>query len=308
MSLGTVKKDTLCLDATQEQIAIGGLVSQKVWVFLVKEGPDLSKGPIKSFVDAVKKRISPNLVSAEDEEERIQKRKKNTTITKVTTEIFRFINAGSGVSKIKLHPDGKRIAVLLPTNQTVEVWDLSRVSRLQSPSIPNDSCYMLWRDDVLLTAPLHSGIIQVIDTEKDKLLSTLPGVYRRIDAVAMFGVLCATGENRSVNIWSLQEEQGKRMASWVATKTFITALYMNDSLVISGSSAGMVKLWELRASLRAAESKKEVIPLRKISMKGVMHYPIKTIGQLGYLDVIVVAKYEAKKKKDKVKLVQIKGN
>ncbi len=30
VTLGTVKKDSLCIDATDKQVAVGGLVSQKV--------------------------------------------------------------------------------------------------------------------------------------------------------------------------------------------------------------------------------------------------------------------------------------
>lgn len=32
-----MKKDTLCVDASENRIVIGGLTSQKVWVFNVKE-------------------------------------------------------------------------------------------------------------------------------------------------------------------------------------------------------------------------------------------------------------------------------
>ena len=44
-------------------------------------------------------------------------------------DIFKFIHAGGGVSKVKLHSDDKRMAVLLPINQTVEVWDIREVVR-----------------------------------------------------------------------------------------------------------------------------------------------------------------------------------
>ena len=202
ISLGTVKKDTLCLDATEEQIAIGGLLSQKVWVFNVKEGPNLTRGAIGNFIDACKRRISPRLVSVVDE---VSRRRPGEDSTRVSTEIYRFINAGAGVSNVKLHPDGKRIAVLLPSNQTVEVWDLSRVSRLQSHSAQHDSCYLLWKEDTLLTASLYSGVIQTVNTEKDRSVCTITGGLRRIDAVALAGSLCATGEGRSINLYTLTD-------------------------------------------------------------------------------------------------------
>ena len=49
--------------------------------------------------------------------------------TVLSMDIFKFIHAGGGVSKVKLHSDDKRMAVLLPINQTVEVWDIREVVR-----------------------------------------------------------------------------------------------------------------------------------------------------------------------------------
>ena len=43
-------------------------------------------------------------------------------------------------------------------------------------------------------------------------------------------------------------------------------------------------------------------------MKGVLHYPIKDIFQCMYTDLVIIAKYEGKKKKDKVKIVEVKWN
>ena len=51
-----------------------------------------------------------------------------------------------------------------------------------------------------------------------------------------------------------------------------------------------------------------VTPLRKINMKGILHYPVKEIYQCTYTDLVIIAKYEGKKKKDKVKIVEVKWN
>ena len=55
---------------------------------------------------------------------------------RVFTDIYKFINAGSGVTAIKLHPDKKRMAVLLPLNQTVEVSKRVVVSEKKYVVIP----------------------------------------------------------------------------------------------------------------------------------------------------------------------------
>ncbi len=42
-------------------------------------------------------------------------------------------------------------------------------------------------------------------------------------------------------------------------------------------------------------------------MKGLLHYPIKMIDQFSYVDLVIVAKYEARNKKDKIKVVQVRS-
>ena len=92
---------------------------------------------------------------------------------------------------------------------------------------------------------------------------------------------------------------------------------------VTGSVAGIVKIWDLSSLLRPGIS---VSPLRKINMKGILHYPIKVTGdvkrrnnlkksipcqhiyQCTYTDLVIIAKYEGKKKKDKLKLVEVKWN
>ena len=96
------------------------------------------------------------------------------------------------------------------------------------------------------------------------------------------------------------------MSSWTATKTHVSALYMNDTIVVTGSGAGIVKLWDLSQLLTQDSS--QVTALRRINMKGVLHYPIKDIFQCMYTDLVIIAKYEGKKKKDKVKIVEVKWN
>ena len=51
------------------------------------------------------------------------------------------------------------------------------------------------------------------------------------------------------------------MISWVATKTYISALYMNDTMVVTGSGAGIVKLWDLPTLLHI-QAGTVVTPLR----------------------------------------------
>ena len=45
------------------------------------------------------------------------------------------------------------------------------------------------------------------------------------------------------------------------------------------------------------------VPLRRITMKGLMQYPIKLIDQLSHTDLVIVSKYENKTRKDKIKTV-----
>ncbi len=149
-----------------------------------------------------------------------------------------------------------RMSILLflfvcPSSQ---VWDIKDVIRLQSHAVPPDALYLVWQDDILLTAPQYSGVIQVIDTEREREAASLSGSIRRIDSLAAHRRLCATGEGKTCRLWSLgssPERVGSNaglLAAFVATKTFLTALSLNDALLASGSSSGIVKLWDLKVS------------------------------------------------------------
>ena len=177
---GTIKKDSLCLDATDERIVVGGMVSQKVWVFKVEE---IRVKPSGNILDKIVTGLS-----------------NRGALSCLTITIYKYINAEAGVSKIKLHPnDVKRIAVLLPLNQLVEIWNVDERTRLQSFVVTSDSCYLLWQQsNLLLTAPLFSGILMAFDAEKGTELPPLVGNIRRIDAIAVYENLCATGESQAI--------------------------------------------------------------------------------------------------------------
>ena len=280
---GTIKKDSLCLDANDDRIVVGGMVSQKVWVFKVNEEKlRPTNNILGKIVTGISHRGAPS---------------------HLTIAIYKYINAEAGVSKIRLHPkDMKKIAVLLPLNQLVEIWNVDDRTRLQSFVVTSDACYLLWQtSNLLLAAPLFSGILMAFDPEKGTEKTPLVGNIRRIDAIAVYENLCATGESQTIRLWSLS--QGRGLVSWNATKTFVSSLLLNDTMVVSGSSAGIVKLWDLKTLL--GKSVKTIVPLRRISMKGVLHYPIKDIFQFSYTDLVIVAKYEANRKKDKIKVIQV---
>ena len=88
-------------------------VGQKVWLFNVKERSEQSRSRWNAIVHSVL----------------YGKGRGDGERTVITMDIFKFIHAGGGVSKVKLHADDKRMAVLLPINQTVEVWDIREVVR-----------------------------------------------------------------------------------------------------------------------------------------------------------------------------------
>ena len=280
---GTVKKDVLCLDAGPNRVVVGGFVSQKVWVFKVKEGPLKRKRNWEFLKSALKGEMS-------------------RTEPRLDVELYKFINAESGVRKVKLAEDEKLMAVLLPTNNTVEIWDIDQVTRLQTYTVSTDCFYMAWEDSTLVTAPTYSGIIQIFDTDTETKTGSIVGSLRRIDDLAINHKLIATAEGKYIKLWNLDREA--QLKSWQATKGHLCSIFLNDVVVVSGSSAGVVKIWDLQAVFSPTVT--HVVPIRRVTMKGLMHYPIKYIQQWSYTDLIIVAKYEAKKKKDKVKIVQVK--
>jgi len=283
---GTVKNDTLCMDATESKIVVAGYTSQKVWVFCMEEEDTNSLTMVPDFLVKMSQLTRP--------------RSKN-----LVTKLTKFIAATGGVTKVQIHSDNDRLAVLLPHSQSVEIWNIQLVTRLHRFVLTPDASFLSWRKDTLICAPLYSGVVQVFNTSNYEEKQSLVGFFRKIDAISSFENLVATAETRTIRLWKLSTSS--TLVSWVATKTYISALYMNDTMVVSGSGAGIVKIWDLPTLLQMPAGGL-VTPLRKINMKGILHYPVKEIYQCTYTDLVIIAKYEGKKKKDKVKIVEVKWN
>jgi len=290
---GTVNSDTLCMDATDTKIVVAGYNSQKVWVFSTEEEDSTPLSLVPEFLVRMSSTISPRARSKQ-----------------LVTRLSKFIAATAGVSRLQLHSDSVRLAVLLPQNTKLEIWNIDLVTRLHSFNLTPDATFLAWRKEALVVAPLYSGVVQVFNTKTEtggyEEGEGLVGSFRKIDAIAVFENIVATAESRTVKLWKLST--ASTLVSWIATKTFISALYMNDTMVVTGSGAGIVKIWDLSALLGATAQGELITPLRRVNMKGILHYPIKEIFQSTYTDLVIIAKYEGKKKKDKVKVVEVKWN
>ncbi len=184
----------------------------------------------------------------------------------------------------------------------LEIWNLRSHTKLHTLDVTSDSCYLMWQKcGTIVVAPLYSGVILSFEAATGKSLPSVSGNIRRIDAIAVHENLCTTAETQEVKVWGLQT--GKCFVKWTATKSFITAVAMNDVLVMTGSHAGIVKLWDLKVLLK--NDTFVITPVRRISMKGLLHYPIKSIFPTSYTELAIVAKYEGNNKKDKVKIFEV---
>jgi len=284
---GTTENDTLYMDGSDTKVVVSGYNSQKVWVFNLEEEDSTNLTIVPEFLAKMSHLAN--------------RAKSKQLVIKLT----KFIAATGGVLNLQLHSDNTRLAVMLPHNTSLEIWDINMVTRLHRFSLTPDATYMVWRKDFLLVAPLYSGVIQIFNTSYSNYEESgnLVGKFRKIEALATFENLVATAEDKQVRLWKISPASS--LMSWTATKTAITSIYMNDTMIVTGSVAGIVKIWDLSSLLRPGIS---VSPLRKINMKGILHYPIKHIYQCTYTDLVIIAKYEGKKKKDKLKLVEVKWN
>ena len=73
-----------------------------------------------------------------------------------------------------------------------------------------DATFLAWRKDILLVAPLYSGVVQVFNTNNTissnnnnsnsnyEEMASLVGSFRKIDAVAVYENVVATAETRTV--------------------------------------------------------------------------------------------------------------
>ena len=90
---------------------------------------------------------------------------------------------------------------------------------------------MVWRKDFLLVAPLYSGVIQIFNTSYSNYEESgnLVGKFRKIDALATYENLVATAEDKQVRLWKISPPSS--LMSWTATKTAITSIYLNDTMI-----------------------------------------------------------------------------
>jgi len=286
---GTTQNDTLCMDASDCKVVVSGYNSQKVWVFTLEEEDNNNLTLVPEFLAKMS---------------HLGNRAKSK---QMVIRLTKFIAATGGVNNCQLHTDNCRLAVMLPHNNSLEIWDIILVTRLHRFTLTPDATFLVWRKDFLLAAPLYSGVVQIFSTEPSKYEETgsLSGNFRKIDALATYENLVATAEEKYIRLWKISPPTS--LISWTATKTSVSSIFMNDTIIVSGSVAGIVKIWDL-ASLLRPEKDLHVAPLRRIKMKGILHYPIKYIYQCTYTDLVIIAKYEGKKKKDKLKHVEVKWN
>ena len=146
-------------------------------------------------------------------------------------KLTKFIAATGGVLNLQLHSDNSRLAVMLPHNTSLEIWDINMVTRLHRFTLTPDATFMVWRKDFLLVAPLYSGVIQIFNTSYSNYEESgnLVGKFRKIDALATYENLVATAEDKQVRLWKISP--ASTLMSWTATKTAITSIYMNDTMI-----------------------------------------------------------------------------
>ena len=65
-----------------------------------------------------------------------------------------------------------------------------------------DATFLTWRKEVLVVAPLYSGVVQVFNTKTEnggyEESEGLVGSFRKIDAIAVYENIVATAESRTV--------------------------------------------------------------------------------------------------------------
>ena len=69
-------------------------------------------------------------------------------------------------------------------------------------SLTPDATFLTWRKEVLVVAPLYSGVVQVFNTKTEtggyEESEGLVGGFRKIDAIAVYENIVATAESRTV--------------------------------------------------------------------------------------------------------------
>ena len=85
----------------------------QVWVFSTEEEDSSPLSLVPEFLVRMSSTISPRARSKQ-----------------LVTRLSKFIAATAGVSRLQLHSDSVRLAVLLPQNTKLEIWNIDLVTRL----------------------------------------------------------------------------------------------------------------------------------------------------------------------------------
>ena len=83
----------------------------QVWVFSTEEEDSSPLSLVPEFLVRMSSTIAPRS-------------------KQLVTRLSKFIAATAGVSRLQLHSDSVRLAVLLPQNTKLEIWNIDLVTRL----------------------------------------------------------------------------------------------------------------------------------------------------------------------------------
>lgn len=237
---------------------------------------------------------------------------KNRSQLNVTVKPINDFVVGQEISDIKLHRSGEKVAVLCPFQEKIHIIQLRDLVATHSFVIAGGARRMIWYKKCLVTATRKTGVIQVFSTQSGREKYNNTGETRRIHVFAVYGNLIATGEENLCKVYK-QEELSDEIA-WPVTKKYLTAICMNDVLLITGSRTGTIKIWSL-IEVFTMKPGTSPVPLTKLSANNMREFgaftTIKSIHQVKYTEIVVVSEYKHGRRfnrftsTDKVKVIKL---
>ncbi|MDR3110825.1 MAG: WD40 repeat domain-containing protein [Planctomycetaceae bacterium] len=165
-----------------------------------------------------------------------------------------------GVQNVAIKPDGTEFAICGYDDTVIcySIADGKQTFSLKAPSNGNRSISYS-PDNKLLAVAGRSGVIRLWNCEPNSpnktLARDLPGDERRVNAIAFNTTgsqLASAGEGPSILIWDTATGGKIKQLAERPGKTF-SLLFCNDSILASGESDNVIRVWNLRNDTRVGD-------------------------------------------------------
>ncbi|OAD78482.1 hypothetical protein PHYBLDRAFT_62755 [Phycomyces blakesleeanus NRRL 1555(-)] len=206
------------------------------------------------------------------------------TICLWRTKDWEFLKTLKGhkgrINSLAIHPSG-RIALSVSSDRTVILWNLMSAKKASMTKLYRDEgLVVLWNTDGTKYAIMFDRKINVYNVSDAQVMTTIEHkskflCMRYFESSDKKEYIISGHEDKTIRIW--EAETGKCVVEIVGHKFRIKTMETVKSkpssesepvtVLITASSDGVIKCWDVEAAIAAAESPEDITPLGEYNTK-----------------------------------------